>query len=164
MKKPSCMKKALLLALGLAALVLNPFYACSVVNGFSYDAGELRAAVEGTWVFITPEHAYTFQIEQAGTAQQTSQASLIPSAHACGSRTLVNSAHACIETTTMPLVVKYADKTSRGSFEVYGSVFSGGHLTINIDGHDVYSQISKEGIVLDISEKSVLVRTSRARQ
>ena len=163
------MKKALFGVFGLAALVLNPFYACSVTKSFEFGAGDMRAAIEGTWVLATPERAYTFQIEQAGATSselddQTSQASLIPSAHACGNRTLVRSAHACMESTTMPLVVKYADQATRGSFEVYGSVFANGHLQINIDGHEVFSKVSSDGIAVDVSGSSVLIRTSRAPQ
>jgi hypothetical protein len=153
--------KMLLGTVGLAALVLNP-YACSSTRELTYGADDMRAAIEGTWHLATSRGSYTFQIEQAGaTTTETSQASLIPSAHACGKRTLVKSAHACVDTTTMPLVVKYAGETTEGSFVVDGHTFESGRLAMDIDGQVIGVRISKYGFPLDITDGSVLVRTRR---
>jgi len=154
-------KKLSIATLGLAALVLNPSYACRLEKDFDYSAVEMRAAVEGTWTLTTSGGSYTFDIEQAAAAKRSSARSLVPSAHACGSRTLVKSASACESESVMPIEVHLAGETTDGVFEVYGATFVAGSLKVTVAGHLVYARVSPEGITSDVSDGATLVRASR---
>jgi hypothetical protein len=160
-------KKAILAAaLATAVLVLNPLYFFhSKERGFNFDARDMRAAVEGTWMFTLPEtdKIYYVEIEQAAQEQRSTVGTAISSAHACGSRTLVKTASACEVETLMPLTVRLlatTDATS-GSFEVYGPTFQSGSLKLSIDNHLVYARLDHTGIATDVSDGGLLLRIAR---
>lgn len=155
------MRKLTIAVLGLAALVLNPAYACRTQKAFEFSAHEMRAAVEGTWMLTTVKGSYTFEIEQAAAAQHSSTRSLISPAHACGARTLVRSASACEDSSVMPIVVHLAGGTTNGEFEVYGATFVSGFLRITVAGRPIYARISAEGTATDVSDGATLIRARR---
>ena len=146
--------------LAVAALVLNPFYACSLGPSFSYSAAEMTAAVEGTWVLTVDGRSYIFHIEQASAAQQHSSASLVPSAHACGDRTLVKSASACIDTSTMPVVVTLSGTSTDGIFQVDGTRFEKGRLVIEVADYQLEATVLPDGSAT-VSGNRTLTRTAR---
>jgi hypothetical protein len=148
--------------LAVAALVLNPFYACTGDREFTFSATEMAAAVEGTWMLTTADRSYIFHIEAASEAKQHSSASLVPSAHACGSRTLVKSAAACLDTTTMPVVVKLSGATSDGVFRVHGTRFEDGELVIEVADHAVHARVNADGTAsVNGDNHHTLKRTAR---
>ena len=132
--------------LGLAALILNPFYACSMIEGYSYGAKDMRAAVEGTWTLTTERRSYTFQVKQGKhDPKRHSSRSMISSAHACGTRTLVASASACIDESLMPVVVTLEGTTTDGVFAVFGTTFTEGTLRIDVAGQNVDATVTPDG-------------------
>lgn len=154
-------KKLAALVLGLAALVLNPLFACSELEpGYAFGEVEMRAAVEGTWRISVPAHGadapaleYTLVIAQGTKVARLQQRGLVAPAAACGSRSFVRTASACIDDTTMPLDVQIvrgpgpAGSTgpSRGEFVVYGRSFQSGELRLTIDAMNVSARISPKG-------------------
>src|SRR4051812_39013776 len=106
----SWIKVVLAGTLGLAALVLNPWF--GVTSGFDFDEAEMRAAIEGTWRLTVPPtrgapRDITFRIAQ-GTAARPSlglSRALVSPAAACGTRSLVRNAGACLDSTDMPLEI-----------------------------------------------------------
>ena len=154
------MKRLSIATLGLAALVLNPFYACSTERAFRFSATEMRAAVEGTWTLELADRSYIFHIEQATEAkQQHSQRSVVGHAHACGKRTLVKSASACLDTSTMPVVVNVSGTTTDGVFVVYGTTFRDGDLVIEVAGQAIRANVMPDGTATVTGGK--LSRSSR---
>ena len=145
-------------ALGLSALIFNPFYACNIL-GYTYAAPEMKAAVEGTWTLTTPDRSYVFHVEQAKGTQRYSNRSMVPSAHACGSRTFVASASACIDSTTMPVVVTSSGETTEGVFSVSGKTFVQGDLVIEVAGQRVEAIVKPDGTAT--TESGTLTRTAR---
>jgi hypothetical protein len=157
------LKKLSLGTLAVAALVLNPFYACIGDRAFTYSATEMAAAVEGTWTLTLEDRSYIFHIEQASAPkQQHSSRSLVPSAHACSQRTLVKSASACIDSSTMPIVVNLSGKTTDGEFTVNGTRFESGRLVIEVGDHQVRAKVKPDGTATMVEEsKGTLIRSAR---
>ncbi|MDQ3339648.1 MAG: hypothetical protein M4D80_31160 [Myxococcota bacterium] len=157
------LKKLSIGALAVAALVLNPFYACSSDRAFTYSAAEMAAAIEGTWTLTASDRSYIFHIEQASEAKQKSSSrSLVPSAHACSQRTLVKSASACIDTSTMPVVVELSGQTTDGLFMVKGTRFESGHLIIEVAGQQVRAKVKPDGTAILVEgSEGTLSRSAR---
>jgi hypothetical protein len=156
------LKKLSIGTLTVAALVLNPFYACSSEREFTYSAAEMIAAIEGTWTLTLDDRSYIFHIEQASEVKQKhSSRSLVPSAHACSQRTLVKSASACIDTSTMPIVVNLSGTTTDGLFMVRGTRFESGRLIIEVADHHIQALVNPDGTATVEGEKRSLIRVSR---
>lgn len=154
------MKRLSIATLGLAALILNPFYACSTEREFRFSATAMRDAVEGTWTLELADRSYIFHIEQATEAkQQHSQRSMIGNAHACGNRTLVKSASACLDTSTMPVIVNVSGTMTDGTFMVHGTTFRKGDLVIEIAGQSIRADVMPDGTATVTGSK--LTRSSR---
>ena len=149
--------------LAVAALVLNPFYACVANRDFQFSANEMAAAVEGTWTLTLEDRSYIFHIAAASEAKQKhSSASFVPSAHACGNRTLVKSAAACEDTTTMPVIVNLSGTTTDGEFRVHGTRFVEGELVIEIANHSIYARVNADGTATVSGDKQrKLIRSAR---
>ncbi len=173
-------KKLVAVVLGLAAMILNPFVACSALDeDYTFGATEMRAAVEGTWTVEVPASgeapalAYTVTVAQArGAARRTSAgASLVAPATACGNRSLVAEAAACIDTTDMPLEVNIVTGPSagpsHGTLMVAGLSFVSGNLGLTVDGKTISATLSREGIATGVNitidgdtRPAVLTRTA----
>jgi hypothetical protein len=105
--------RVLLGAVGLAAFVLNPSFACSGVSDEDL-ASDMRTAAEGTWrVSIEDETGpttFTVQLEQASqeptVGSRAHRPRLVRAAMACDSQTFLKSAGACSDVYSMPLVGK----------------------------------------------------------
>src|SRR5262245_19841349 len=131
---------------GVAAFLLNPAYACSSAEPeYQYGEAELRAAVAGEWSLTVSRSSgtpleLTLHLEQsmqptASLAPAPSDAPLLRSAHACGTRTLLASAQACIDASEMPLAVSFVAGEPRfetaslaGNFRVDSLIFDVGIL------------------------------------
>lgn len=147
-------------ALGLAALILNPFYACNpFAPSYTYSAKEMKAAVEGTWTLTTEGRSYVFHVKQGNRARQHSSRSMIPSAQACGTRTLVASASACIDSSDMPVVVTLEGETTDGMFTVHGTTFHRGNLVIEVADYLVEASVTPDGTAT--TDRGTLIRTGR---
>jgi phage tail sheath gpL-like len=156
------LKQLSLGALTVAALVLNPFYACVPEPSFQFTANEMAAAIEGTWTLTLEDRSYIFHIEAASARRQHSRASLVPSAHACGKRTVVKSAAACVDTTTLPVVVNVSGSTSDGEFRVHGTRFVEGELVIDVADHRVHARVNADGTATVHADKpQTLIRAAR---
>jgi hypothetical protein len=156
-------------AIPVALFLLDPSFACGPAEPqYQYGAAEMRAAVEGTWSFtILPDGAttpvqVTVQIAQAASAPGAQARArgrgLVRAAHACGNRTLVKSAAACIDSTTMPLEVRYlagdasfATAALSGTFEVMSLVFETGstRLELVLGDYHLESEISPGGTLVN---------------
>lgn len=141
-----------------AALVLNPFYACTPDPAFSYDLLEIEGALAGTWrATITHEgtvQSVTFRIEAASARQEHAARGLVPSAAACSKRTLVRSAHACLDVTAVPLVLIALDGSElpmKGTFVVWGKRFDDGGAELELGGVSVRARVHATGTVDNVS-------------
>jgi hypothetical protein len=159
-------RKLVMVAIGLAVLVVTPYFLFDLFgrgdrdSGFQFGAAEMRSAVEGTWVAkLTPaggpERSITFTIEQAGPAAHSSrEGGWIRPAAACEHRTLVRSAEACIDTSDMALelvAIEGAPSSARhGTFSVRGKKFETGHLRLTLDGNALEAYVARTGEVLSI--------------
>ena len=167
MRKPLL---AVLVAVVVAAgvLVLDPIGWWS----FQFDDADMRAAVEGNWSLTVTEadgktKVWKIAVKQrSGESSQRGDRGWIKSASACGNRSFVRNASACIDVSSMPLDIAILDQPGRatGTLEVTGTSFSTGFLYIAI-GEDaarvaVHAKISSAGEVLEIDNKTKLVRTS----
>ena len=150
-------------AVGLAALVLNPSYAClgDREPAYAFTAADMKSAVEGTWTLAIAGRHYILHVAQAAEIAQThASRALVGEAHACGKRTLVRSAHACLDTSEMPLVVELSgERTSDGMFSIHGTTFREGQLVIRVAGQDVFARVTPEGVAT--VDRGTLVRSSR---
>ncbi|HVU51488.1 MAG TPA: hypothetical protein VHL80_12420 [Polyangia bacterium] len=155
--------------LPVAFFFLNPGFACGPAEPrYSYDAAEMRAAVEGVWSFtITPQGAantlqLTVKIEQAtaapGAQARSSGRSLVRAAQACGSRTLVKSAGACLDSSVMPLAVtfvagdaSFSGAALSGTFIVDGVDFGpfNSRLALMLGDYSIDAQVAPDGTVLN---------------
>jgi hypothetical protein len=169
-------KKLAAVSLGLAALVLSPFAACSLEPPWEFGAREMRAAVEGTWTIRspadpdTPGREYTVIITQSDeprrAAASTRGWSLVAPASACGSRSFVRTASACVDGSSMPLDVQLVDgrmSLSSGDLVVLGRSFHSGRLEATVDGLPLRATISPGGGASDVtlgSQPSEMVRAA----
>lgn len=165
-------KKALVLVLGLAALILNPIAACSLFEpSFNFGAAEMRAAVEGTWTITAPATAdrpaleYTVRIAQSDKAVRPEHAfldNLVTPAAACGSRSFVRPAAACLDSTNMPLDIQIvkgpSTKPSSGEMRVTGTSFEYAGLALVVDGIPLRGQLSPKGVVTELTLDATMVR------
>lgn len=155
-------KKLAALVLGLAALVLDPFFACSAVApGFEFGADEMRAAVEGTWTITVPAGgkdapavAYQVVIAQRASVARLDEHSLVAPAAACGTRSLVRTAGACLDATKMPLDVQIVKgpataAPSKGELVVYGKRFRNGRIELTLAGNEMRAMVDAEGTARD---------------
>jgi len=149
-------------ALGLAVLILNPFYACHLGPSFTYSAKDMKAAVEGTWTLTVEHQTYSFHIKQSthDPMQKQSSRSLVPSANACGTRSFVATASACIDFSRMPLVVTLTGETTDGVFIIEGTTFREGNLVIEVAGHQIDATVAPDGTAT-VEGGGKLVRTQR---
>ncbi|MBA3455413.1 MAG: hypothetical protein H0T42_20135 [Deltaproteobacteria bacterium] len=171
------LKKALLGTVGIAALVLNPFFGCGD-ESFRYGADEMRAAIEGTWKLTVPADGTTpaqetvFSISQAATpAEQHSRGrSAITEAAACVQRSLVKSAGACLDSTEMPIEVKLlaGGAATKGTFEVFGFKFTEGMLRIELGTSHLRATVAADGSIIAIHSApklaASLIRVSTAQR
>jgi hypothetical protein len=149
------MTKTLLLAVfGLTALIVNPFFGCDAEVTYSYDAADMRIAIEGSWkLHVDGKPDITLTIQQSAKAEQqhAMRATLVRSAAACGRRSLVRNAGACLDISEMPLDVEVAGMTTKqpakGTFVVPFTTFEIGNLTIQLDDVEVYAKIWPNGTV-----------------
>lgn len=174
-------KKLAALVLGLAALVLNPFFACSALApGFELGADEMRAAVEGTWTITVPGNGvdapaveFTVVIAQRASVARLDDHSLVAPAAACGSRSFVKTAAACLDSTKMPLDVQIvkgpSTKPASGELVVYGTSFDNGRLDLTLAANEMRAMVNAQGtardarLIVDGSERDVeLVRVAPA--
>jgi len=162
MKLPKrLVKLAVVAVIGVAALVLNPWFG-ELADDFEYDAPELRAAVEGTWQlsFVGQDglsRKVTFTLAQAAAAAQTHAArTFVRPAAACGQRSLVRTAGACSDFTEMPLeIVLLADagpqrQPEAAHYFVYGTKFTTGELIADLGGLGLHTQIGSDGVASDV--------------
>jgi hypothetical protein len=170
------MRSLATLALGLAALVLNPMSACFGPS-FDFDAKEMRGSIEGTWQLTVPARGAApareirFAVAQGKEAARTHamNGGLVSAAAACGNRSLVKNAEACMDVSHMPLAITLiagASGTIPGELTVYGTSFSQGELETRIDGELLHAQISPAGTASQVmlsDAPSALVRVSSAR-
>jgi hypothetical protein len=144
-------KTLLLAALGVTALIVNPFFGCQAV--YHYDAADMRIAIEGTWQLqVAGKPDVTLTIKQAAKAEQhATSATLVRSASACSHRSFVRSAEACKDISEMPLAVELAGMTTKtppkGSFVVPSTEFSIGNLNIELDDALLEAKITPTGTV-----------------
>jgi len=153
-------KFTLAVTLGVAALVLNPWF--GITSGYDYGAAEMRAAIEGTWrLTLTPRDGprreIMFRIAQgAEPTQPHASTNAVRSAAACGTRSLVRNAEACLDISRMPLEITVLDgetpvRDANGSFEVEGTTFNGGRLRVYIADVLVTGGITPSGEVAGVS-------------
>jgi hypothetical protein len=160
--------RRLLWVLPLALFFLNPSLACGPPEPqFSYGAGEMRAAVEGSWSFsIAPDDGSAIQMATVRLQQSTRAAptletmarapALVRAAYACGERTLVRSAGACVDISTMPLDVTVLASdpvlpavTSFGTFRVEGLDFFVGELELMVGPYQILMEVAADGSFLN---------------
>lgn len=155
------MKRLLPVTVGIAALVLNPFFGCGADQDFRYGADEMRAAVEGTWKLTVsatgarPAREIVLSISQAtGPSQQHARRSgPIAAAAACAQRSLVKSAAACGDMSEMPLEVKLiaGGEPASGMLRVHGLKFTTGELELTLATSSVRAKIAPDGTITKIS-------------
>lgn len=153
------MRAPLLCLVAVAALVLNPFFACSADPAFRYGLPEIEAALAGTWhAKLTKDgttRTATFRIEAARVAgaQQHGGRHLVRPAAACGQRTLVKSAAACLDETTVPLVLIALDGSAPamiGTFRVIGTHFEQGSALLELGDVRISAVVARNGDVGDV--------------
>ena len=145
-----------------ALFFLNPTLACDGGSEFQYDAADMRAAVEGTWLLtLTPEggsaQMATVHIQQASATPGTQALSApgqgwLRQARACGTRTLVSSAGACEDLSQMPLSVNvvagdaiFTGVATKGMFTVYGLAFASGQVDLTFGDRQVSFTLDPAG-------------------
>lgn len=175
--------KLVVILLGLAALVLNPFVACSHEPPWRFGANELRAAIEGTWTVTVPARGpddpaltYTVHIRQGDGStrdQRASASSLVTPAAACGDRSFVRTAAACMDRTEMPLDVQIVAGPlrgeTRGALEVVGRSFLHGRVELTLGASRLTALVSPEGDTSEVmffhagsDRRAALVRVAPA--
>ncbi len=152
-------RKLVVILLGFAALVLNPFAACAVEPGWRFGANEMRAAIEGTWTITVPARGpdapamtYTVSIRQgdgSARSESASASSLVAPAAACGSRSFVRTAGACLDSTEMPLDVQIVTGpvrgTASGELRIIGRSFSYGRVELTLGASRLTAVVSPDG-------------------
>jgi hypothetical protein len=149
------MTRSILLAvIGVTALVVNPFFACDDAHApsYSYDAADMRIAVEGTWKLHVGKLDATLKIKQSAKAERhVARETFVHSAHACSTRTLVRSAAACLDDSEMPLDIKVAGMTTKhrptGVFVVPMPWFEFGVLVVELDDLEISAKLTPTGNV-----------------
>ena len=149
------MTKTLVFAVfGLTALIVNPFFGCDEHEpSYSYDAADMRIAIEGTWkLHVAGKPEVTLTIRQSDKAERHAmRATLVRSASACGTRSLVRNAGACMDISEMPLEIKIAGMTTKrpptGTFVVPAPYFDIGLLDIQLDDRELSAHVSPSGTV-----------------
>ncbi|HET7505253.1 MAG TPA: hypothetical protein VFK02_29745 [Kofleriaceae bacterium] len=156
-------KVVLAVTLGLAALVLNPWF--GVTSGYDYGAPEMRAAIEGTWQLTLapgdgPRREITFRIAQGAEPKQPQASSgLVRPAAACGSRSLVRNAEACMDLSEMPLEITVIDggpparEVGSARFMVPGTTFTKGWLEAQIADVVVTGSVTPSGEASGVSAR-----------
>lgn len=157
-------KVMLAVTLGLAALVLNPWF--GVTSGYDYGAPEMRAAIEGTWrLTLTPNDGprreITFRIAQGAGPKEphASSHALVRSAAACGHRSLVKNAEACMDLSEMPLEITVLDggtpvrAAGAARFEVPGTTFTNGWLEAQIADVYVSGRVAPNGETSEVTAR-----------
>jgi hypothetical protein len=173
------LKRLLVITIGVAALVLNPFFGCGQdAPNFRYGPDEMRAAVEGTWKLTvpattaTPGYDLLLSISQAAQPVENHARAqgLVPEATACGTRTLVKSAAACGDMSTMPLDVVLTAGTgdATGRFSVYSLEFEHGVLELDVETSKVSARVTPTGTMSSVTVDEIpgasLVRVSTAQR
>ena len=153
------MKRLLVVVLGLAALVLNPFFGCGNET-FRYGADEMRVAIEGTWKLTMPAagtqpaREILLSISQAAepTQHHSRRSGMVSDAAACAQRSLIKSAAACVDSSEMPLDVKLlaGDGPAKGMFRVHGLTFTSGRLQLELGTASVDARVASNGTISDI--------------
>jgi hypothetical protein len=156
------LRKLFVTAVWLAALVLNPFYACEDgAEGFQFTEADVRGAIEGTWKLEIAGHApITLAIREVhGAVQARAGTGWVASAAACGSRSFVRPAHACMDFTMMELDVRVlagARGSTYGRVDVAGTHFHGAELHVSI-----YSPRSRSGALRGPAEPDLSIGDTR---
>lgn len=154
--------------LGMAALILNPWFGVTQGVHYEYGAPEMRAAIEGTWrLTLTPNgeppREIVFRVAQGAAASQlhASRHALVRAAAACGHRALVRTAGACLDTSEMPLEITVlaggtaAGNGARGVFRVITPRFITGDLDAQVADVIVFARITPTGQVSDVTAGSL---------
>jgi hypothetical protein len=146
--------------LAAAAFVLNPA-GCSGPT-FHFGAQDVAKAVAGTWTVTRGGKSQTFFLEPVSVERHSARESLVPSAHACGTRSLMAEAGACTDTSRMVFDVLYADsKDLQGTarVEVYGTTFARAHVHVNLlnDIESFDTVISSTGEIVESKSDAVHV-------
>jgi hypothetical protein len=134
----------------IAALVLNPFFACG--TSFSFSLADVERALAGTWHAKVTKNGETtsvsFRIEAGVDANKQSRARhLVRPAAACGKRTLVKSAAACKDVTNVPLVLIALDdgRKMKGELSITGTRFERALARFDLGNASLDAQISSSG-------------------
>lgn len=154
-------RKLLVIAIGLAVLVLNPFFGCDADRSFTYGADEMRAAVEGTWKLMLPAtqrepaREIVFSISQGGEPTQDKHSrtrGMVSPAAACSHRSLVKAAAACVDISEMPLDIKRLAGTdvASGRLRVFGLTFRYGLVDLDLGGSNVHARIEPTGTISEV--------------
>lgn len=149
-------RKLLVAILGFLALVLSPAGCGLFGPSYHYGAGEMRAAVEGTWTLEVDGKTIEFRLTQATHASRATPG-LVQTAAACSDgRTFVRSAHACVDevNTKMPLEVELIAgltlaKPTTGEFRVSGEHFREGRLSVDLGDLLLDATLAPDGTVTD---------------
>lgn len=157
------LKHAILFAIGIASLVLHPFFGCGAKEDFRYGAADMRAAIEGTWKLTLPATEKNPVTELVMTISQGAEPTqdkhsrrrgLVADAAACAERSLVRSAGACVDMSVMPLDVKLLASTSivrAGVFRVTGLRFIAGHLTFELGNWYLSARVTPDGSITKVT-------------
>jgi hypothetical protein len=144
-------RKLVAVAVGLAVLVLTPYYVF-FADHFDYGEPELRAAIEGTWQLTMQGRApITLELREARASKTQSSRGWVRSAAACSHRSLVRSAEACMDSTQMDLAVTVtpADATATGQLGVNDTSFRVGQLQLFLQDFAVEARVTPDGTVTD---------------
>jgi len=160
------MKKTLLAAIGLTAMIVNPFFACDFGDedtSFHYTEADMRAAIEGTWRLQLPAHGkipareIKLSIREAKGAMEqhaAHHAGLVRTASACSQRSFVRTAGACMDESDMMLDVRVAGTKAgdgwSGRLIVPGMRFHTAWAELHVEDFDVSAQIKPNGDVMSV--------------
>ena len=151
------MRKLVAIAIGLAVLILTPYFLFFSDVRFDYGEPEMRAAIEGTWRLNAPGRTrLELTIAEAKAPVQHTSRGLVRSAAACAHRTLVRSAEACMDITKMELAVTATPAVAgaRGTFTVVNTSFREGNLELVLGGISVSATVAPDGHVTQLDVMS----------
>ena len=152
-------KELVVVALGFAVMILNPYYVNPLKSKFSYSAAEMKAAIEGTWTLTLDDRSYIFHIQQADRDWMPQVSERAMRLSSCTHRTLVASAAACRDITRMPVVVTLSGENTDGLFAISSTTLVEGELWIEVDGRKIYAIVMPDGTAAVDGAK--LIRTAR---
>lgn len=141
------MKLAIITAIVLGTLALNPWFGCTQPS-YDYSEADMKRVIEGRWRLTFDKRTLDLTITEAHPVERHASGGLVQSAAACGSRSFVNTASACYDSSTMEVEVATATGKNRGRFTVAGLRFDRGFFDVEIDKLFISAELGADGQII----------------